>query len=72
VVLGEKLIGQYFKCHYCRVKELRENDEEDNAVYVGEREGMGYVLCWGRLTRWILGELEDGKWVCACPFLANA
>jgi len=73
VALGEKIGWTLFRVPLLQGKELGENDGEVNAVYVGDKKGRdGLHLDRGRLARWILMELDDQKWVCACPFLANA
>jgi len=73
VALGEKIDWTVFRVPLLQGKELGENDGDVNAVYVGDKKGRdGLHLDRGRLAKWILGELEERKWICACPFLANA
>lgn len=73
VALGEKIDWTVFRVPLLHGKELGENDGPVNAVYVGDKKGRdGLNLDRGRLARWILEELEEGKWMCACPFVANA
>jgi hypothetical protein len=73
VALGEKIDWTVFRVPLLRGTELGENEGPVNAVYVGDKKGRdGLYLDRGRLARWIVGELEEGKWICACPFLANA
>jgi len=73
VALGEKIDWTVFRVPLLYGKELNENEGPVNAVYVGDKHGRdGLKLDRGRLARWILGELEEGKWICACPMLANA
>jgi hypothetical protein len=53
-------------------KKLDENPGEVEASYIGDRKGRdGLFLDRGRLARWILGELDEGKWIGTCPALAN-
>jgi hypothetical protein len=41
--------------------------------FIGDPKGRdGIYLDRGRLACWILGELDEGKWIGACPALANA
>ncbi|KAL2062066.1 hypothetical protein VTL71DRAFT_6332 [Oculimacula yallundae] len=50
-----------------------EEEREVEACYVGDRKGRdGLILDRGRLARWVLNEIEEGKWVGACPLLSNA
>lgn len=43
------------------------------ACFVGDPKGRdGLSLERGRLARWVLGELEEEKWVGFCPLVANA
>jgi hypothetical protein len=73
VALGEKIDWTVFRVPLLQGKTLGENDGPVNAVYVGDKQGRdGLHLDRGRLARWILAELQEGKWICACPMLANA
>lgn len=52
---------------------LDNNPGEVAAAYVGDKKGRDALfLDRGRLARWILSELEEGKWIGTCPTLANA
>ena len=54
-------------------KDLNENPGAVNACYIGDKNGRdGLNLDRWRLARWLLEELEERKWVDACPHLANA
>jgi hypothetical protein len=73
VALGEKINWTVFRVPLLQGKTLRENDGPVNAAYVGDKQGRdGLHLDRGRLARWILAELQEGKWINACPMLANA
>jgi nucleoside-diphosphate-sugar epimerase len=73
VALGEKIDWTVFRVPLLQGTELDANNGgEVNAVYVGDKKGRdGLHLDRGRLARWILKELEERKWVGACPILAN-
>ena len=75
--LGEKINWTVFRVPLLYGTELDENTgtegEEVEACYVGDEKGRdGLWLDRGRLARWILGELDDHKWIGACPMVANA
>jgi hypothetical protein len=73
VALGEKIDWTVFRVPLMQGKALGENDGPVNAVYVGDKKWRdGLSLDRGRLVKWILEELEEGKWICACPVLSNA
>ena len=73
VALGEKIGWTVFRVPLLQGKELNGNPGEVEACYIGDKKGRdGIHLDRGRLVKWILAELEEGKWVCACPALANA
>lgn len=73
VDLGEKINWTVFRVPLLSGKSLDENEGEVQACYVGDKKGRdGLWLDRGRLARWILGELNEGKWVDACPILSNA
>jgi hypothetical protein len=73
VALGDKVDWTVFRVPLLQGQELGENDGEVNAVYVGDKKWRdGLHLDRGRLARWILRELEEGKWIRASPVLANA
>lgn len=73
VALGGKIEWTVFRVPLLQGKELDENGGEVNAVYVGDKKWRdGLLLDRGRLARWILRELEEGKWIRASPILANA
>jgi hypothetical protein len=76
VDLGNKCEWTVFRVPLLQGKELSEvkkGGDEVNAVFVGDKQGKdGVHLDRGRLARWILGELEERKWVGLCPLLANA
>lgn len=72
VKLGDRIKWTVFRVPLLKGERLRENEGEVNAVFVGDRRGRdGLSLDRGRLARWILRELEEGKWVGMCPMLAN-
>lgn len=55
--------------------EIKSNEERAgvNAVFVGDKGWKdGLFLDRGRLVTWILGELEERKWVRLAPMLTNA
>jgi len=71
--LGEKIDWTVFRVPLLQGKALGENDGPVNAVYVGDKKWRDELsLDRGRLVKWILEELEEGKWICACPVLSNA
>jgi hypothetical protein len=73
VKLEEKIDWTVFRVPLLEGTDLHGNDGEVNAVYVGDRKGRdGLKLERGRLARWILEELDEHKWIGACPMLANA
>jgi hypothetical protein len=73
VALGEKIDWTVFRVPLLQGNTLGENVGPVNAVYVGDKKGRdGLHLDRGRLATWILTELEEGKWINACPMLANA
>lgn len=73
VALGEKIDWTVFRVPLLKGEKLGENEGDVNAVFVGDSKGRdGLTLDRGRLARWILGELYEGKWVGHCPMLANA
>jgi hypothetical protein len=73
VALGEQINWTVFRVPALHGKTLDTNPGEVNACYIGDRRGRdGIFLDRGRLARWILGELDEGKWIGACPTLANA
>ena len=44
-----------------------------NASFVGNKDGKDWLLLdRGRLVLWILGEIEERRWIRLCPTLANA
>jgi hypothetical protein len=73
VALGEKISWTVFRVPLMQGKELNENPGDVEACYIGDRKGRdGLCLDRGRLIKWILSELEERNWICACPALANA
>ncbi|KAH7311073.1 hypothetical protein BKA65DRAFT_163462 [Rhexocercosporidium sp. MPI-PUGE-AT-0058] len=73
VDLGEKIKWTVLRVPLLSGKKLDESEGEVEACYVGDKKGRdGLRLDRGRLARWILGELEEQKWVCACPLVSNA
>lgn len=44
-----------------------------NAGFVGDKDGKDWlILDRGRLVLWILGEIEERRWIRMAPTLANA
>ncbi|CZT48507.1 uncharacterized protein RSE6_09211 [Rhynchosporium secalis] len=85
VDLGEKIKWTVFRVPLLSGKELgsapnkgdaevgKREREEVNACYVGDKKGRdGLCLDRGRLARWVLGEIGEGKWVGALPLISNA
>jgi len=73
VDLGEKISWTVFRVPLLSGKRLDENEGEVEACYVGDKKGRdGLWLDRGRLAKWILGELNEGKWADAVPILSNA
>lgn len=73
VKLGDRVGWTVFRVPLLKGKRLGENEGGVNAVFVGDKGGRdGLGLDRGRLARWILRELGEGKWVGMCPMLANA
>jgi len=73
VALGEKMKWTAFRVPLLNGKELDENEGEVNAAYVGDNKGRdGLFLDRGRLARWILNELDEGKWIGCSPLVSNA
>ena len=73
VALGEKIKWTAFRVPLLNGEELNENEGEVNAAYVGDKKGRdGLFLDRGRLARWILNELDEGKWIGCCPLVSNA
>ena len=73
VALGDRIAWTVFRVPLLRGERLEGNEGEVNAGWVGDGEGRdGLALDRGRLARWVLGELEEGRWVGRCPMLANA
>lgn len=71
VALGESVEWTVFRVPLLRGEEVAEGDV--NAAFVGDAKGRdGLFLDRGRLARWILGEVYEGKWVGMCPLLSNA
>lgn len=72
VDLGEKIAWTVFRVPLLSGKEMGDGGEVE-ACYVGDKKGRdGLWLDRGRLCRWVLGEVEEGKWVCAAPLISNA
>jgi len=73
VALGEKIAWTAFRVPLLKGEELDENPGEVNAAYVGDKKGRdGLFLDRGRLARWILNELDEGKWIGCSPLVSNA
>ncbi|KAH7372102.1 hypothetical protein BKA64DRAFT_767744 [Cadophora sp. MPI-SDFR-AT-0126] len=73
VDLGEKIKWTVFRVPLLSGKTLGEHEGEVEACYVGDKKGRdGLWLDRGRLARWILNEVEEGKWVGAYPLVSNA
>ncbi len=73
VDLGEKISWTVFRVPLLCGKTLEESEGEVEACYVGDKKGRdGLWLDRGRLSRWVLEELEEGKWVGAAPLVSNA
>ncbi|KUJ08270.1 NAD(P)-binding protein [Mollisia scopiformis] len=73
VALGEKIKWTAFRVPLLRGEDLNESKGEVNAAYVGDKKGRdGLFLDRGRLARWILNELDEGKWIGCCPLVSNA
>lgn len=44
-----------------------------NAAFVGNKDGKDALfLDRGRLALWVLGEIEEQRWIRICPTIANA
>lgn len=44
-----------------------------STAFVGDKHGKDWLhLDRGRLVLWILGEIEERRWIRLCPTLANA
>lgn len=66
--------GEEFEWTVFRVPHL--NDEDDagevvEAEFLGEGFEGGLELSRGSLARWVLGEIEEGKWISKAPVLGN-
>jgi len=78
VELGERVKWTVFRVPLLKGEELGEMKAEGDGVgveacYVGDSKWRdGLFLDRGRLARWVLSELEEGKWVGACPLISNA
>ncbi|KAK0105038.1 hypothetical protein ONS95_004594 [Cadophora gregata] len=73
VDLGEKIKWTVFRVPLLSGKALGDSEGEVEACYVGDKKGRdGLWLDRGRLARWILGELDEGKWIGTCPLVSNA
>ena len=73
VDLGEKIAWTLFRVPLLSGKTLEENEGEVEACYVGDKKGRdGLSLDRGRLCKWVLGELDEGKWVGCAPLVSNA
>lgn len=73
VDLGDKIDWTVFRVPGLFGTTLDGNPGEVNACYIGDPKGRdGLRLDRGRLAKWILGELDEGKWINTCPALANA
>ena len=73
VDLGEQIRWTVFRVPLLSGKMLGESKGEVEACYVGDKKGRdGLWLDRGRLARWILVEVEEGKWVGTCPIVSNA
>lgn len=71
--LGDRIDWTVFRVPSLHGKTLDASPGEVNACYIGDKKGRdGVFLDRGRLARWILGELEEGKWIATSPALANA
>ncbi len=71
--LNEKIDWTIFRVPTLHGETLDENPGAVNACYVGDHDRRdGFTLDRGRLARWLLGELEERKWVDASPHIANA
>ncbi|PBP17081.1 NmrA family protein [Diplocarpon rosae] len=73
VALGESVSWTVFRVPLLSGTELGTGEGEVNACYVGDKEGRdGLSLVRARLVRWVLGEMEEGKWIGTCPLVSNA
>lgn len=73
VDLGENIKWTVFRVPLLSGKKLDESEGEVEACFVGDKKGRdGLWLDRGRLARWILGELDEEKWIGACPLVSNA
>lgn len=75
--LGERIKWTVFRVPLLSGKALDENPKNDgeevNACYVGDKKGRdGLWLDRGRLARWVLNELDEGKWIGCAPLVSNA
>ncbi|KAF8846936.1 NAD(P)-binding protein [Acephala macrosclerotiorum] len=76
VSLGEKISWTLFRVPLLRGEKLDDDWNKGElgveACYVGDRKGRdGLFLDRGRLARWVLGELDEGKWVGCSPLVSN-
>lgn len=73
MALREKMKWTAFRVPLLYGKELNENEGEVNAAYIGDKKGRdGLSLDRGRLVKWILNELDEGKWIGCSPLVSNA
>ncbi|EKD18918.1 uncharacterized protein L3040_008138 [Drepanopeziza brunnea f. sp. 'multigermtubi'] len=72
VDLGESIKWTVFRVPLLSGEEAGEGGDVE-ACFVGDKKGRdGLWLDRGRLARWVLGELEEEKWVGFLPLVSNA